>query len=582
LWLGSERSTVDHGNVAISSERMNARRPSQGDPRAAGKGRRARAGRAAAGLLCAGLSAATVAPASSAPAAGDSVLTLREVGRHAHGVFGQSGAEIAAFDPASRRLFVVNGSAGRPTIDVLELDDAASPSLRARIPVDSLYGGGANSVAARRGVVAVAVENRANRQAPGRVVFLDATGALLGQVIVGAQPDMLTFTPDGSAVLVCNEGEPDPSYASDPEGSVSVIDLAGGIAGANVTTIRFTAFDAGGTRHAELPAGVRVYGPGSSVAQDLEPEYVAVAPDGRRAWVSLQENNALAILDLRALRVEAIVALGLKDHRLPGQGLDPSDRDGAHAVAPWPVFGMYQPDALAAFEAAGGTYLVVADEGDARRYAALDEVSRVADLALDPAAFPDASALKKPEALGRLQVTNRSGDTDGDGDFDELHAFGGRSVSIRDSSGALVWDSGELLERLTAALDPERLLQGDDRSDDKGPQAEGVAVGEVGGRTWAFVGLERMGGVVVFELSDPRAPRFHSYVDPRDFAQAGPGAAGDEGPEGVLFIPAADSPTNRPLLVVCNEVSGTTTIFAPELRAPGPAGLRPRAGTPAR
>lgn len=534
--------------------------------------------RTAAGLVLAALSAlsalfALSAPAASAPVPGDSVLVLREIGRHVHGVFG---AEIAAFDPASRRLFVVN----RSTIDVLDLAHPAAPSLLTRIPVDSLYGGGANSVAARQGVVAVAVENREDRQAPGRVVFLDAAGALLGQVPVGPQPDMLTFTPDGSAVLVCNEGEPDPSYASDPEGSVSVIDLADGIAAARVTTIGFAEFDSGGPRHAELPAGVRVYGPGSSVAQDLEPEYVAVAPDGRRAWVSLQENNALAILDLPARRVEAIVALGLKDHRLPGQGLDPSDGDGGHAVGNWPVLGMYQPDALAAFSAAGRTYLVVANEGDARRYPALDEVTRVADLALDPAAFPDAAALKRPEALGRLQVTNRSGDVDGDGDFDELHAFGGRSVSIRDSSGALVWDSGELLERLTVAADPAR---SDDRSDDKGPQPEGVAVGEVGGRAWAFIGLERMGGVVVLELTDPRAPRFHSHIDPREFAQAtGSGAGGDVGPEGVRFVSAADSPTSRPLLVVCNEVSGTTTIFAPEFRAAGSSGLGPPAGDPPR
>ena len=525
--------------------------------------------RTAVGLLLAALSA----PASAAPlpVPGDSVLTLREIGRHAPGVFDQGGAEIAAFDPGSRRLFVVNGGDGRPTIDVLDLADPASPRLLVQIPVDSLYGGGANSVAARGGVIAVAVENGANKQAAGRVVFLDAAGSLLGQVPVGPLPDMLTFTPDGSAVLVCNEGEPDPSYANDPEGSLSVIDLAQGIAAAKVTTIGFSDFDAGGPRHAEVPAGVRVFGPGSSVAQDLEPEYVAVAPDGRRAWVSLQENNALAILDLPSRRVEALVALGLKDHRQAGQGLDPSDRDGTNGIARWPVFGMYQPDALAAFDAADGTYLVLANEGDGREYAALDEEARVADLVLDPAAFPGAAALQRSEALGRLHVTNRSGDVDGDGDFDELHAFGGRSVSIRDSSGALVWDSGELLERLTASANPERFNASDttndrdDRSDDKGPQPEGVAVGEVGGRLWAFIGLERMGGIVVLELSDPRAPRFHSYVNPRDFSQVpGLGAGGDQGPEGVLFINAADSPTKRPLLVVCNEVSGTTTIFAPE------------------
>jgi hypothetical protein len=239
---------------------------------------------------------------------------------------------------------------------------------------------------------------------------------------------------------------------------------------------------------------------------------------------------------------------------------------------------MYQPDALAAFRVAGRTYVIVANEGDGRAYPALDEEVRVADLRLDPAAFPDAAELQRPAALGRLRVSNRCGDEDGDGDFDRLCALGARSVSIRDSSGGLLWDSGDLLERLTAAEPPAAPRAGpanggsDERSDDKGPQPEGVAVGEVDGRLYAFIGLERTGGVVVFELSDPRAPVFQSHARPRHFAAgAVPARRADEGPEGLLFIPAADSPTGRPLLVVCNEVSGTTTVFAMD--------ERPRTGT---
>jgi hypothetical protein len=282
--------------------------------------------------------------------------------------------------------------------------------------------------------------------------------------------------------------------------------------------------------------------------------------------VSLQENNALAVVDLGERRITKIVALGLKDHRQAGSGIDPCDQDGGHRIGPWPVYGMYQPDALAAFTAAGRTWILCANEGDARGYAALDEEARVAELRLDKVRFPDAEALVRPEALGRLRVSRLSGDLDGDGDFDELHAFGARSISILDDEGKRVWDSGDLLEKLAASEDPRGLS--DDRSDDRGPEPEGVAIGVVGGRTFAFVGFERRGGVVVFDVTDPRAPVFQDYADPHAAPRVPRqswGAAEDEGPEGVLFIPPDTSPNGKPLLVVCNEVSGTTTIYGIEI-----------------
>jgi hypothetical protein len=496
---------------------------------------------------------------------GDPGLVLTELGSYDHGDSARGGAEIAAYDAGSKRLFVVNNAGGRSTLDVLDLARPASPKLAQRIDVRALHGGGANSVASRNGVVALAIENGADRQAPGWVVFLDPTGRVLGRVVAGAVPDMLTFTPDGRTVVVVNEGEPDESYAHDPEGSVSLVDLANGPARATVTTLGFTAFDANGPRHAELPPGVRVYGPGASVAQDLEPEYVAIAKDGRRAWVSLQENNALAVVDLAERRITKIVALGLKDHRQAGSGIDPSDQDGGHRVGPWPVYGMYQPDALATFTAAGHTWILCANEGDARGYAGMVEEARVAELRLDRERFPNAERLVRPEALGRLRVSRLSGDVDGDGDFDELHAFGARSISILDDEGTRVWDSGDLLERLAAVEDPGGLV--DDRGDDRGPEPEGLAIGVVGGRTYAFVGFERRGGVVVFDVTDPRAPVFQDYADPRAAPRVPRqswAAAEDEGPEGVLFIPPDASPIGKPLLVVCNEVSGTTTIYGVE------------------
>src|SRR5262245_36168302 len=151
-----------------------------------------------------------------------------------------------------------------------------------------LYGAAANSVAVRDGIVAVAVEN-AVKTSPGKVVFFDRDLNFLSQVEVGALPDMLAFTPNGRFVLVANEGEPNNSSTIDPEGSVSIIDLSGGGARLRQEKVRTADFKA--FNNANLDPSIRIFGPGATVAQDLEPEYVAVSHDSRTAWVTCQENN---------------------------------------------------------------------------------------------------------------------------------------------------------------------------------------------------------------------------------------------------------------------------------------------------
>lgn len=484
-------------------------------------------------------------------------VSLDVLGTYASGVFDEGAAEISAYDPGSMRLFVTNADAN--TLDVLDLSDPADPTKLFEVDL-SPAGGGVNSVAVHAGLVAVALEAEV-KQDPGLVVFLDVDGRPRGAAQVGALPDMLTFTPDGRYLLVANEGEPDDDYLVDPEGSISIIDLQHGVAGLTVATAGFEAFDA-----ADLDPAVRIFGPGASVAQDLEPEFIAVSPNGRVAWVSCQENNALAIVDVAAARVVDIVALGFKDHGAAGNALDPSNEDGGIAVANWPVFGMYQPDAIAVVEHDGLPYVLSANEGDARDYDGFSEEARIKDLVLDPGFAPQ---LQDDDQLGRLTTTTVGGDTDGDGDKDVLFAFGARSMSVWGPQGDLVWDSGDLLEQVTAAALPDHFNSTNDengtfdnRSDDKGPEPEGITVGIIGDATYAFLGLERVGGIVVFDVTDPTAPVFVEYVNNRDFAgDAEAGTAGDLGPEGLVFIPAAEGPDGRDLLVVSNEVSGTTTIY---------------------
>jgi hypothetical protein len=267
---------------------------------------------------------------------------------------------------------------------------------------------------------------------------------------------------------------------------------------------------------------------------------------------------------------EKPVVLGLIS--LTPMGLDASDEDGAINIRNWPVYGMYQPDAIAAYEANGQIYLVTANEGDAREYDTYAEEERVGDLVLDWSLFPNAAELQAEENLGRLTSTTAGTDTNGDGLVDRLLTLGGRSFSIWSADGALVFDSGSQFEEIVAAQYPDDFNANgengsfDSRSDAKGGEPEALDIGQIGERTYAFVGLERIGGVMVYEITDPTAPQFVTYANNRDFSgDAEAGTAGDLAPEGIKFIPAEQSPTGGPALLVANELSGSTTLWSIEV-----------------
>ncbi|MET0387294.1 MAG: choice-of-anchor I family protein [Polyangiales bacterium] len=507
--------------------------------------------------------AVTAAPLTAEAARSCGRLALEPLGSYRTGQFDEGAAEIVVHDQAQQRLYVVNAAAAK--VDVLDITDPSAPTLLDQVDLAE-YGGAVTSVAVRDGVLAAAVPAE-ERTEPGHVVFLKAEDhQVLASVEVGALPDMLTFTPDGRYVLVANEGEPSDDYTVDPEGSVSVIDLRRGAARVKQRDVRTASFT--GCDLAALDPSVRVFGPGATPAQDFEPEYITVSADSRKAWVVLQENNAIAEIDVRRAEVIAVHGLGYKDHTKPGQGLDPSDEDGAVQIANWPVLGLYLPDAIASYSVEGQTYLVTANEGDSRDYEGFSEEARVEDLVLDPEVFPNAAALQDPAALGRLKITSTLGDADGDGDYDALYAYGARSFSIRRANGELVFDSGDQLERITARKHPEAFnadnvdseLEG--RSDDKGPEPEGVTLGALDGRTYAFIGAERIGSVFAYDVTNPEAPCFAGYANARVFdGDPEADAAGDLAPEGLLVIPAENSPSGEPLLVVANEVSGSTSLY---------------------
>lgn len=455
----------------------------------------------------------------------------------------ESCAEIAAYDESVSRVFVTNAAENK--LRILSVDN--NNMLQAFQEIDlSVYGGGPNSVDVSNGIIAVAVEAETKTD-PGSVVLFEYD-ASLGQyaehdvLTVGALPDMLTFTDDGQYLLVANEGEPNDDYTIDPEGSVSVIRTSDW----HVDTADFSDFSTDELKD------VRVFGPEASLQQDLEPEYIATSADSTTAWVSLQENNALAKVDIASATVTDIYGLGYKLHHQKRNAFDASNEDGGIHIQSWPTYGMYLPDALASYQRGNATFIISANEGDARDYDGYSEEARVKDLTLDPDVFPYYSELQEDGNLGRLKTTTSQGDTDGDGDVDRIYSYGGRSFSIWNANGKQVYDSGSAFERALANYASEQNMDvwEDGRSDDKGPEPESVTVGQLGDNTLAFIGLERTSGIFVYRLNKPHKPEPVAFIDVED--------AGDVGPEGLVFI---ERDANTGWLLVTSEISNTISLY---------------------
>lgn len=566
--------------------------------------------------------------------AANSTINLSFLGRYETGEFDESAAEIVAYDAATQQVFVVNANSG--LIDVIDISAPSTPtlvtSLNLGADIAAALGsvasadelGAANSVSVSGNAVAVAVEAD-TKQDNGYIAFYQTDGTFLSAVEVGALPDMVTYTPDGNKVLVANEGEPNGDYSVDPEGTVSIIDVSGGeasVTAANVTTVSFEAFNVGGSRSSELTEDVRISSKSASVAQDFEPEYITVSADSSIAWVALQENNALVILDLSDNSIDTILGLSYKNHEIFGNELDASNRDDSINIRNWPVRGLYMPDSIDSYSFAGINYVVTANEGDGREYLTdeadadactaaggfdfddgdcfhyLDEI-RLKDIedtgaviALDNLTryAPDTATLAENENLGRIKIVANMGvsgcteDTfattgqPSDGCvYENLYTYGARSFSIwNGETGERVFDSGSDFEQITAqrlgedgfnATNDENGF--DDRSDDKGPEPEAIEIAAINGKTYAFIGLERVSAIMVYDITNPESASFVQFISTRDYTvdvealvDAGDfSEAGDLAPESILFVSADDSPNGEPLIIVGNEVSGTTAIF---------------------
>ncbi|MGB2742728.1 MAG: choice-of-anchor I family protein [Cognaticolwellia sp.] len=559
-------------------------------------------------------------------------LNVEVVGRFATGIYGKSAAEIVQFHKNSNSAFAINGASNQ--IEVINLTDLSTTEVGDPVADESLSSsaftfplsvsvkntlgveknillGAVNSIAIKGDLLAIAIEGEV-KQAPGAILFYSLSasgeGTFIKAVEAGALPDMVTFKPDGNKVLVANEGEPNADYSNDPEGSISVISVVDMLPADVAVTINLGSdivfsdenlspedYDTDEKRLAILTkAGVKFAGPtGNTVAKDLEPEYITTSSNSEIAYVSLQENNAIGIINLKDLTIE-VKALGYKDWGK--YQLDFTNKDEVPEFKSIQgLYGMYQPDTIASYSWNGSTFIVSANEGDARDYDGYSEEVRVKDI-IDPDELNQTLSTELQSQydesggknyLGRLKVTTALGDKDQDGEFEKLFAYGARSFSIWDKNINLVFDSGDDFGKISSAILGNNFNaahtenKGDNRSDDKGGEPEAIDVGEIAGRTYAFISQERAGDLFVYDITNPFNTAFVTHYNNRDFTvdyemdddladpcDSNEGMdctqvhmAGDLGPESIKFISAADSPTNTPLLVIGNEVSGTVTVY---------------------
>ena len=537
--------------------------------------------------LIAVLTASALFAAGQLPAQADeATVKITEISSIASGD-GEGSAEIATYHAGSKRIFATNGV--KNTIDIFDISDVANPKKVGSVAL-SPYGNDVTSVAAGKDVV-VAVVNVSDKFSAtgvptttnGKIVVFDTAGKVLSSPdVLGVLPDSVSFAPNGTTALVAIEAQPvcakddpataakedaDYTKASDPVGGVTVVDLSDPTA----PVLKFAGFDQ--FTVSEMRAkGIAVSSVVNNVSKDFEPEF-ATAIDNEFAYVTIQEANAIGKLNIQTATFESITRAF--ESKVSQVARDTSDRDsGAGPRTYANVVGASQPDAIAGFKMGSGNYFITANEGDAREYTCLNDDLRASALKVDPRRFADWKTLSGSAALGRAKVNPNNGDRDGDGDIDTIHLRGSNSMTMY-RNGLAIWDSADLLDQIQTAafgvaningshsLSSDKATMnyvGQDRSDDKGSEPEGVAVGMVGDRRIAVLGLERMSALAVFDITQPRIPVFIEWLQMLP-AKASP--AKDVkywSPEGIVFVPADKSPSGKALIITSYELSGSLSI----------------------
>ena len=512
---------------------------------------------------------------------GKATLSLAQIGRYDSGMTNADGGvmEIVDYNSKTGYAYAVNGKQGVLTaisLKNLQSGDTVADLTGENIDVRALateegfsYGDMTSvAVSPDGGMLAAAIQAEGYADS-GRVALFtyndDGSLDFVKTIETGVQPDMVTFTPDGSKILTANEGEPRNGYGegtTDPEGSVTIIDVSAGSA----TTVGFDAYDK--KRQDLVNAGI-VLKKDTDPSVDLEPEYIACT--NTTAYVSLQEANAIAVLDLSSKAFNGIYSVGFEDYAQIAVDIDKKDEEYAPQKY-GSLLGIRMPDGISLITVDGVDYLLTANEGDSREWgeedaAYLNEDER--NFGKDKTSPTGAITAANSGLSGKVVFFDAT-DYDGlDGDKDYL--FGGRSFTmfkVTNEGLEPMFDSGNDFEAKTAEYLSEYFncsnddLTIDDRSGKKGPEPETVVTGTVDGKTYSFVTLERIGGVMVYDITDPTAVSYVNYINSRDFSGADEdGVSADDSPEGLKFIPADKSPTGEALLLAACEVGGTVAAY---------------------
>lgn len=485
-------------------------------------------------------------------------LQIAKIAGYDSGIVNEEGgsAEIIQYNSDTQMYYVVNGTSG--TLDIVPRTAYTDENQVQGIKFDLktklqdirsefVYGDMTSvAVSTEKDLIGVAVQ-AAGTNDNGVIVLMDYKQNIVAVIEAGVQPDMVTFTKDGNKILTANEGEPREGYGEgtvDPMGTITVADISSGVENASVQNVTFESWDA---RREELTEAGVIIKKNTNPSVDFEPEYIAVNNEGSRAYVALQEANAIATIDLTTNTVTSVKSLGFKDHSLEENALDVLKKDEMIQIQTEPYYGIYMPDGISIYEVGGTEYLITANEGDSREWG--DYINEVEE---------------KIGETGSKVVFFDTSDYDGV-DEDKQYLFGGRSFAIYNAATMeQVYESGSDFETKTAEVladyfncsNDDKSM--DDRSGKKGPEAESVVVGEVNGNTYAFIGIERIGGVMIYDITNPENSTFVNYINSRDFAED---IAGDVSPEGLSFVPASESLSGNAELLATHEVSGTVAIY---------------------